>query len=133
MSCSREPSPNQIDNSLKYGRYGARIGLAAARHDERVVVSLGDASPRTRTRTRTSTSTITNNSLAADALTQLFARHYQSRQSVAPISAEGGKGLGLAIVQRTAQLHGSEVSIRCRPGTGITVEFWLPRSAPALV
>ena len=131
MSCSREPSPNQIDNSLKYGRYGARIGLAAARHNERVVVSLGGARARTRTRTRTRTST--NNSLAADALTQLFARHYQSRQSVAPISAEGGKGLGLAIVQRTAQLHGSEVSIRCRPGTGITVEFWLPRSAPALV
>ena len=94
-----------------------------------MLVSLSD----TGTDTRTSTSTSTSTSLAADELPQLFDHFYQSRQNVAPASAEGGKGLGLAIFRRIAQLHGGEVSIRSRPGTGITVEFWLPCSTPALV
>ena len=44
-------------------------------------------------------------------LPQLFDRFYQSRQSVAPATGDGGRGLGLAIVKRIAELHGGEVSV----------------------
>ena len=44
--------------------------------------------------------------IAAADLPHLFDRFYQSRQSVAPATGEGGKGLGLAIVKRIVELHG---------------------------
>jgi PAS domain S-box-containing protein len=39
---------------------------------------------------------------------------------------EGGTGLGLPIVQRILQLHGSELNIESRPGAGTTMSFLLP-------
>jgi signal transduction histidine kinase len=59
-------------------------------------------------------------------LPHLFDRFYQSRQSVAPATGEGGKGLGLAIVKRIVELHGGSVAVSSRLGQGTTVTLTFP-------
>ena len=101
---------NLIDNALKFCARGARIALAARVHDGRVEVSVADTGP----------------GIAAADLPHLFDRFYQSRQSVAPATGEGGKGLGLAIVKRIAELHNGAVLVESLPGQGTTVQLSLP-------
>jgi signal transduction histidine kinase len=55
-------------------------------------------------------------------LPQVFDRFYRARDS----EKFGGSGLGLAIVKRILQLHGSDISVSSRPGTGTTFTFSLP-------
>ena len=101
---------NLVDNALKFCPRGARITLAARAQGGTVEVSVADTGP----------------GIAAAELPQLFDRFYQSRQSVAPATGEGGKGLGLAIVKRIAELHHGAVSVASAPGEGATVRFSLP-------
>ena len=104
---------NLVDNALKFCPRGARITLAAARQDSRVRVSVSDTGP----------------GIAAADVPHLFDRFYQSRQSVAPATGEGGMGLGLAIVKRIAELHGGEVTVTSRVGAGTQVVLSLPAAA----
>jgi signal transduction histidine kinase len=105
---------NLVDNALKFCPRGAAITLAACVTEARVEVSVADTGP----------------GIAAVDLPHLFDRFYQSRQSVAPATGEGGKGLGLAIVKRIAELHGGAVSVTSERGTGTTVTLSLkPASA----
>ncbi|MES2098985.1 MAG: HAMP domain-containing sensor histidine kinase [Pseudomonadota bacterium] len=101
---------NLVDNALKFCSRGARITLAAQAQGGTVEVSVADTGP----------------GIAAADLPRLFDRFYQSRQSVAPATGEGGKGLGLAIVRRIAELHHGAVSVASAPGEGTTVRFSLP-------
>ena len=67
--------------------------------------------------------------IAAAASPRLFDRLYQgprARSSVAPASSEEGKGPGLAIVRRIAELHGGSVAVASTPGQGTTVSLVLP-------
>lgn len=104
---------NLVDNALKFCPRGARVALAAQVNDGRVRVSVTDTGP----------------GIAAADLPHLFDRFYQSRQSVAPATGEGGKGLGLAIVKRIAELHDGAVSVRSQPGEGTQVVLSLPVAA----
>ena len=104
---------NLIDNALKFCPPGARITLAATAGEGRVEVSVADTGP----------------GIPAADLPHLFDRFYQSRQSVAPATGEGGKGLGLAIVKRIAELHRGAVAVTSTPGAGTRVSLTLP--APA--
>jgi signal transduction histidine kinase len=101
---------NLVDNALKFCPRGAAITLAARRHDGLIEVSVAD----------------TGTGIAADELPQLFDRFYQSRQSVAPATGEGGKGLGLAIVKRIAELHGGTIEVASALGRGTRVCLRLP-------
>ena len=101
---------NLVDNALKFCPRDARIVLAAQVTGDRVVISVADTGP----------------GIAAADLPHLFDRFYQSRQSVAPATGEGGKGLGLAIVKRIAELHDGAVSVTSQPGQGTRVELSLP-------
>jgi signal transduction histidine kinase len=102
---------NLVDNALKFCPAGGRISLAAVGDaDGRVRVSVADTGP----------------GIAAGDLPHLFDRFYQSRQSVAPATGEGGKGLGLAIVKRIAELHGGTVDVRSEVGSGTCVTLCLP-------
>ena len=104
---------NLVDNALKFSRPGGRITLSARVAAAQVQVSVGDDGA----------------GIAAADLPQLFDRFYQSRQSVAPATGEGGKGLGLAIVKRIAELHGGDVVVSSTPGSGTEVTIALPRAA----
>lgn len=101
---------NLVDNALKFCQRGARIALAAQARGSQVEVSVIDTGP----------------GIAAADLPHLFDRFYQSRQSVAPATGEGGKGLGLAIVKRIAELHNGAVSVASELERGTEVRILLP-------
>jgi signal transduction histidine kinase len=104
---------NLVDNALRFCRPGEHIELAARAAGAQVEVSVADTGP----------------GIAAADVPQLFDRFFQSRQSVAPATGEGGKGLGLAIVKRIAELHGGDVAVASSAGRGTTVTLSLPRAA----
>jgi signal transduction histidine kinase len=101
---------NLVDNALKFCPRCAHVTLAARAHGGEVRVSVADSGP----------------GIAPGDLPHLFDRFYQSRQSVAPATGEGGKGLGLAIVKRIAELHGGAVAVTSSPGAGTQVMLSLP-------
>jgi signal transduction histidine kinase len=101
---------NLVDNALKFCPAGATITLGAVAAGDEVQVTVSDTGP----------------GIPAADLPHLFDRFYQSRQSVAPATGEGGKGLGLAIVKRIVELHGGRVDVDSLPGTGTTVRLTLP-------
>jgi len=68
--------------------------------------------------------------IAGADLPHLFDRFYQSRHSVAPATGEGGRGLGLAIVRRIAELHGGSVTVSSVEGQGTQVVLTVPAAAP---
>ncbi|HLF98008.1 MAG TPA: ATP-binding protein [Methylococcaceae bacterium] len=43
--------------------------------------------------------------------------------------SDGGSGLGLAIAARIARLHGGRLELNNRPGGGLEVHVWLPRTS----
>ncbi len=104
---------NLLDNALKFCPSGSSVSLAASSHDGKIEVCVADDGP----------------GIPAADLPQLFDRFYQSRQTVAPATGEGGRGLGLAIVKRIAELHGGDVRVESRLGAGTRVTIELPAAA----
>ena len=104
---------NLLDNALKFTPAGGVVTVGVAQQGAEQVVSVRD----------------TGAGIAATELPHLFDRLYQgprARSSVAPASSEEGKGLGLAIVRRIAELHGGSVSVASTPGQGTTVSLAVP-------
>jgi len=101
---------NVLDNAFKATPAGRAVAIEATRADATVRVTVADEGA----------------GIAADALPHLFDRHYQARQNVAPASSDEGKGLGLAIVQRIAELHRGRVAVASTPGQGTVVTLELP-------
>jgi signal transduction histidine kinase len=105
---------NLVDNALKFCRPGDTICLEVQPMGSRVQVSVTDTGP----------------GIAAADLPHLFDRFYQSRQSTAPATGEGGKGLGLAIVKRIVEMHGGQVQVSQTPNGGTCVTMDLPTYVP---
>ncbi len=103
---------NVLDNALRFTPAGGTITIGAAREPGRIVVRVRDS----------------GSGIAADDLPHLFHRHYRGRGGAA---ADGGKGLGLAIVRRIAELHGGTVAVASAPGAGTAVTIELPAAATA--
>jgi signal transduction histidine kinase len=101
---------NVLDNAFKATPAGGAVTLSAERGEAVVRIAVADS----------------GHGIAPDAMPHLFDRHYQARQSVAPASSDEGKGLGLAIVQRIAELHGGSVAVSSELGRGTTVTLELP-------
>ncbi len=104
---------NLLDNALKHTPAGGTVRLAAQPQGAQVWVSVAD----------------TGRGIAPADLPHLFDRLYQARQgtnSAAPATSEEGKGLGLTIVKRIAELHGGEVAVASTLGQGTTVTLKLP-------
>jgi len=94
---------NLLDNALKFTPAGKAIELSVQRVSPvdahapgQVLVCVRDEGP----------------GISAADLPHLFNRLYQSRTGVAPATSEEGKGPGLALVKRIAELHQGSVSVR---------------------
>jgi two-component system, OmpR family, phosphate regulon sensor histidine kinase PhoR len=104
---------NLVENALKYGAAGKRIDITLARSQTRagapeVRLTVRDYGP----------------GIAPEHLPRLTERFY--RVDVADSRAQGGTGLGLALVKHVLTRHGGRLSIESTPGAGATFIMHLP-------
>jgi two-component system phosphate regulon sensor histidine kinase PhoR len=109
---------NLVENALKYGAPGKRIDIALGREPgpkggEEAVVSVRDYGP----------------GIAPEHIPRLTERFY--RVDVAESRAQGGTGLGLALVKHIVARHRGRLGIDSTPGTGATFTIRLPLTAEA--
>jgi signal transduction histidine kinase len=67
--------------------------------------------------------------IAEEDLERVFDRFYRSENGMEP--ATDSAGLGLAIVRKILDLHGSRITVRSRLNEGTTFSFDLPSEAAA--
>jgi two-component system phosphate regulon sensor histidine kinase PhoR len=104
---------NLVENALKYGANGKRVEVALSRGTSRdgadeVRVAVRDHGP----------------GIAPEHLPRLTERFY--RVDVAGSRAQGGTGLGLALVKHVLNRHGGRLNIESAPGAGATFTLHLP-------
>ena len=106
---------NLIENALKYGATGERVDITMARGtgprgEEEAVVAVRDHGP----------------GIAPEHIPRLTERFY--RVDVADSRAQGGTGLGLALVKHILARHRGRLLIESTPGAGATFTIRLPLS-----
>jgi len=99
---------NLLENSARYTDAGGRVRISARRDGERVAIDFEDSSP----------------GVPADALLRLFERFYRVEGSRS--RANGGAGLGLAIVRSVVEAHGGTIEAGASPLGGLRVTISLP-------
>ncbi len=104
---------NLIENGLKYGASGRRVDVALTRLDlangqQEVSVAVRDYGP----------------GIAAEHLPRLTERFY--RADVGESRAQGGTGLGLALVKHILNRHRGRLAIESQIGKGATFTVRLP-------
>jgi two-component system, OmpR family, heavy metal sensor histidine kinase CusS len=104
---------NLTSNALAHSSAGGSVRLSAVQQGEQICIEVRD----------------TGSGISAEALPHVFDRFY--RADSARSRNSGGVGLGLAIVQQIAVMHGGQVKIESNPGSnpgrGTTVTIILPR------
>jgi signal transduction histidine kinase len=100
-----------LDNAVKFGPIGQVIQVTAERCGSRVRLAVRDRGP----------------GLSATDLERIFDAFYQVDGSIT--RRAGGLGLGLALVKKLVEAHGSQVLVNSEPGRGSTFWFEL-RAAP---
>ena len=104
---------NLVENALKYGAAGKRIDITLARSPTRA------GTPEARLAVRDY-----GPGIAPEHLPRLTERFY--RVDVADSRAQGGTGLGLALVKHVLNRHGGRLAIESTAGTGATFTMHLP-------
>jgi two-component system phosphate regulon sensor histidine kinase PhoR len=106
---------NLVENALKYGGPGKRIeiSLTPASANDEALVSVRDHGP----------------GIAPEHLPRLTERFY--RIDVGQSRAEGGTGLGLALVKHILNRHRGRLAIESTLGQGATFTVHLPLAVPA--
>ena len=104
---------NLIENALKYGAPGRRVDITLARDPanggaKEAVVSVRDYGP----------------GIAPEHLPRLTERFY--RVDISESRAQGGTGLGLALVKHILNRHRGRLVIESTPGAGATFAVRLP-------
>jgi two-component system, OmpR family, phosphate regulon sensor histidine kinase PhoR len=107
---------NLVENALKYGAPGKRVDISLAREtgprgQEEAVIGVRDYGP----------------GIAPEHIPRLTERFY--RVDVADSRAQGGTGLGLALVKHILARHRGRLGIDSTPGTGATFTIRLPLTA----
>ena len=102
---------NLVENALKYGVSGKRVEVALSVGAGEAAVSVRDFGP----------------GIAPEHLPRLTERFY--RVDVSESRAQGGTGLGLALVKHILNRHGGRLAIDSRQGAGATFSVQLPLSA----
>jgi two-component system, OmpR family, phosphate regulon sensor histidine kinase PhoR len=106
---------NLIENALKYGASGKRVDITLSREPaigepRDALVSVRDYGP----------------GIAPEHLPRLTERFY--RVDIAESRAQGGTGLGLALVKHILNRHRGRLMIESTPGTGANFSVRLPLS-----
>ena len=104
---------NLVENALKYGEAGKRVDITLGRAQTRA------GTPEARIAVRDY-----GPGIAPEHLPRLTERFY--RVDVADSRAQGGTGLGLALVKHVLNRHGGRLSIESTPGQGATFVMHLP-------
>ena len=104
---------NLVENALKYGAAGKRVDITLARGQTRAGapearLSIRDYGP----------------GIAPEHVPRLTERFY--RVDVADSRAQGGTGLGLALVKHVLNRHGGKLSVESTPGAGATFTMHVP-------
>ncbi len=104
---------NLVENALKYGAAGKRVDITLSRAQTRAGlpearIAVRDYGP----------------GIAPEHLPRLTERFY--RVDVADSRAQGGTGLGLALVKHVLNRHDGRVTIESTPGQGATFIMHLP-------
>lgn len=99
----RHAIANLLDNALEFSPEGGRVTVSLGVEDEELVLSVVDQGP----------------GIPAEERERLFDRFEKGGEST-------GAGLGLAIVDRLVSLHGGEIEVGERPGSGTRAEMRLP-------
>jgi two-component system phosphate regulon sensor histidine kinase PhoR len=101
---------NLVENALKYGAAGKRVDIALGREagDSEATVAVRDYGP----------------GIAREHLPRLTERFY--RVDVTESRAQGGTGLGLALVKHILHRHRGRLTIDSAPGKGATFTVRLP-------
>jgi two-component system, OmpR family, phosphate regulon sensor histidine kinase PhoR len=107
---------NLIENALKYGAAGKRVDITP-----RQALSL-DGEPEAQVAVRDY-----GPGIAPEHVPRLTERFY--RVDVRESRAQGGTGLGLALVKHILNRHRGRLSIASMPGAGATFSVHLPRAA----
>ncbi len=101
---------NLIDNAMRYTPEGSEVTLSAKSEADGVALTVADSGP----------------GIAPQDLAHVFERFFQGSRHR---EGRGHAGLGLAIVQRVAQLHGGTVQAANQPSGGAVFTLWLPVSS----
>ena len=104
---------NLVENALKYGAAGKRVDITLARGTTRA------GTPEARVAVRDY-----GPGIAPEHLPRLTERFY--RVDVADSRAQGGTGLGLALVKHVLNRHGGRLTIESVLGAGATFTMHLP-------
>jgi len=104
---------NLVENALKYGAAGKRVDVTLSRGMTRAgmpeaLIAVRDYGP----------------GIAPEHLPRLTERFY--RVDVADSRAQGGTGLGLALVKHILNRHGGRVTVESTRGSGATFTLHLP-------
>lgn len=97
---------NLVSNAIKYSPRGSVVTLSAMLHKGQTLLRVRDE----------------GDGMDADDLARIAAPFAQGANA----KGRAGTGLGLAMVQRLAELQGGKVEIRTAPGVGTTVTVSLP-------
>jgi two-component system, OmpR family, phosphate regulon sensor histidine kinase PhoR len=104
---------NLVENALKYGAAGKRVDITVTHGQTRA------GTPEARVAVRDY-----GPGIAPEHLPRLTERFY--RVDVSDSRAQGGTGLGLALVKHVLNRHGGRLTIESTPGAGATFMMHLP-------
>ncbi|MEW5740365.1 MAG: ATP-binding protein [Myxococcota bacterium] len=100
---------NLLGNALKYTPTGGRITVALTESDTQVAIRVTDTGP----------------GISAEDLPHLFQRFYQGTSE--GVRRRGGMGIGLALAQNLAELHGGRIEVQSELQKGSVFTVILPK------
>ncbi len=99
---------NLIDNAIKFNKNGGSVKINTYVRGREVAIEISD----------------TGVGIEREEIDKIFEKYYRGLNTS---PGKRGLGLGLFIVRRILQVHGSHFTVESQPGEGTTFRFFLPR------